>query len=1642
VAAALIGGPALAQRLRLQLQAAELAGKAREQLADRNYSGAVRTLEQLAREGQGAPEGVRALLLLGKARLAAGDVTVALGTWDELIRRYPESDYASKARFLMAGAYAQAKRTRDAALTVHERARFLTGDAYRATLAALYLEIADEAFEGIPRGKEGDPLDPPRLEKDFGRALTMYTQAESIGVASARAPEVAFRIGASYRQLGNPAAAAQTWRRYLERNPEHERVAAATFALGQTLIDLGQTREGRELLARVIDRFADASEAPLALRALGQSWRPLEVSDKEAVGKSIAHWRRFLELFPQHQQAAPVALDIARALHGVGELEAAIAAYAAAEEAYPDDDVAPEARFALGAALLERGAHDEARAAWAELLSRYPSHPRFVEAQARIQMALFEKGNTHWQAERWREAEAAWRAFIAEYPAGDTAPAASLMIARALLKLEDADAAIAELRVCASKYRQSTQAPQAQWLLAGTLEEQDRLADAIATLEELIRTWPRANEAYLARQRLQELKRTVLAITSERAYASNEAFTMRVETRNVPELSCKAYRLDLLEYFRKKQNVGAVEDLAIEVVAPDKAWTDTVEAYEPYRSYERSVPLPLEEKGAWIVAVEEQTHRAVALALRSDLTIVCKQGPRHLVVFARDERTGAPWPGVTVLVSDGSSIVVEGTTGRDGVFAETFDRRTGPLRVLAHHGDDLAHSDAAPAAATTWGYATKAFLHTDRPIYRPNQQVFFRGVVRKVADGLYRPTDDEPVVVTVRDPRGTVYQRRELRTSRFGSFSGAFTLGEEPPLGTWSVVARYAGADYPGTFEVEEYKKPEVLVDVTASRRDYLTGEEVTVDVQASYYFGGAVKEAPIRYWVWRKGYAFDDTRYRSFAWFFKSREQRAGYRQAQQGVLVARGETVADADGKAEISFPTEGGDDDSTYTVVVEARDPSRRWAGGAANVFVTARAFYAVCKTDKKLYRPAERVRVTAIAVDAGHGGVGAEGELVLYKRRRVRGAMRFDPVDRRPLTTGDDGKAEVEIQAPDPGAYRLVFEANDRRGGRVAGGVELTVAGESEDLAAEAKLVCERAVYRRGETAKVLINSPAAPAWALVTFEGEKVLEHRVIKLERRSTTIEVAMDDAFSPNVFLRVAIPANKQLYEAGDEVAVLKYLEVAIEPEERELAPGGELTVRFRATDHAGVPVEAELGVAIVDEAIFAIRPDRTPAMQPFFYDQRRTLAVNTRSSYAWTYAGVTARRNEALLAELERRKWEQEEAQRKSQEDRRYRDALEGAQNAAREASTEEMARLGAEAEAPAPAGAPAMEPAEDGAFAFDDAEKDEAFGEGRAGGRRQRPDRQLGGLAGQTRGGGAVAAPRIRRLFSDTAHWAPHVVTGRDGRAELTVKLPDNLTTWRITARGATRDTLVGEAEGRVKASQDVMVRLSTPRFAVQGDRFRLGALAHNDTAAGIEATLKLGTGSLSPAGEVETRVRIDRGDIQRFELEAEAGSAGPTVLRAEALSPAGTDALEQALRVHAWGVPERGGQSGALDTGSARYRFTVPDGVVQGTQQVRVRLTPSLSAAVRGWAATRTAASSRLSTASCRRSTAAAPIARWACRTSACASTSRLRWSAASEGCSTCRTPTAAGDGGRGTPRRRQTRRSRWRGWRWRGAPGTS
>ena len=109
---------------------------------------------------------------------------------------------------------------------------------------------------------------------------------------------------------------------------------------------------------------------------------------------------------------------------------------------------------------------------------------------------------------------------------------------------------------------------------------------------------------------------------------------------------------------------------------------------------------------------------------------------------------------------------------------------------------------------------------------------------------------------------------------------------------------------------------------------------------------------------------------------------------------------------------------------------------------------------------------------------------------------------------------------------------------------------------------------------------MINSPTNETYALITFEGEEVLDYDVVKLISNASEYKVPMKSLYSPNIFVKLTISTNHEWYQDETEVLVFRFLNVEIKPEKEIYAPGDEAEFEVKTTDQNGNPVKAELSV------------------------------------------------------------------------------------------------------------------------------------------------------------------------------------------------------------------------------------------------------------------------------------------------------------------------------------------------------------------------------------------------------------------------------------------------------------------------------
>ncbi len=131
---------------------------------------------------------------------------------------------------------------------------------------------------------------------------------------------------------------------------------------------------------------------------------------------------------------------------------------------------------------------------------------------------------------------------------------------------------------------------------------------------------------------------------------------------------------------------------------------------------------------------------------------------------------------------------------------------------------------------------TEIYLYTDRPIYRPGQIVYFRGVVREAFNGRYQLPTVKDIPIMLNDANGTQASNLNMQLSPYGTFNGQFELSANATPGYYTF--QNPALEFYFSFQVAEYRKPEIDLGVKFTSTELKQGDTTQAVVNANYFFG------------------------------------------------------------------------------------------------------------------------------------------------------------------------------------------------------------------------------------------------------------------------------------------------------------------------------------------------------------------------------------------------------------------------------------------------------------------------------------------------------------------------------------------------------------------------------------------------------------------------------------------------------------------------------------------------------------------------------------------------------------------------------------------------------------------------------------
>jgi uncharacterized protein YfaS (alpha-2-macroglobulin family) len=532
-----------------------------------------------------------------------------------------------------------------------------------------------------------------------------------------------------------------------------------------------------------------------------------------------------------------------------------------------------------------------------------------------------------------------------------------------------------------------------------------------------------------------------------------------------------------------------------------------------------------------------------------------------LRVVVRQVGGGEPIPGAAVSVSmapaDGGQPVplFQGTTDASGAADVSFAVPAGldPGQTLIVETSSPQGEDRLEQAVTL-DRDFRILLTTDKPIYQPGQVIHLRALALSAFDRV--PASGSEIEFIIADGKGNKVFRETVESSVFGVASDDFQLASEVNTGDYKITARMGNTSSEKTVRVEHYVLPKFDVSWQTDRSFYLPGERVQGSIRAAYFYGKAIEGGDVKI----TGFTFDFQR---------------------QDVFTFEGTTDSDGDFAFDFALPD--------YVVGTDLD-------GGAGRFYLEAAVTDLAAHTESSSFSlPVSQSRMIIQAIpESGQLRPGVENILYILTSypdgtpAQTALTLDIDGTLKR-IQTGGFGLAEYRFTPDSPYLY-IQISARDQLGATASS--EFSFEGQWNEETV--LLRPDRAAYKVGDTMnlEVLTNVPAGQVYLDIVREGQTV-STRSIEVDGGRALAAVDL----TPDLFGTLELHAYKIL--SSGNITRDTRLVVVDPPDDLTLGivadrdsylPGDTANLDFTVTDPDGHGAQSAIGIAVVDESVFAL--------------------------------------------------------------------------------------------------------------------------------------------------------------------------------------------------------------------------------------------------------------------------------------------------------------------------------------------------------------------------------------------------------------------------------------------------------------------
>ncbi len=923
-------------------------------------------------------------------------------------------------------------------------------------------------------------------------------------------------------------------------------------------------------------------------------------------------------------------------------------------------------------------------------------------------------------------------------------------------------------------------------------------------------------------------------------------------------------------------------------------------------------------------------YRYYNMAQITDLAVTAKFSPENTLVFVSGLKDGKPVAGAGVQIRSGSNAVIwSGKTDANGLFEGPgwshpgVERpkeqwRTPQLFAIARNGNDLAYVSTSFADIT--GYASNityrdspaathdygGSLFTERGLYKAGEEVFIKGIVREKRGGSWTIPALRSADLLVYDSRGQKLAEESVSLNEYGSFSHTLRLPAKCPTGAYRILLNEHVPNVPeekkkeewtrkqiylldvaGSFQVQAYRPARFETTVTPDRDGYIMGDKLKAKIAGRFLTGGAMNGEKVSYAVMLSTAEFMPEGQRYAGYRFSPGDWEGDKYRFRGTKQIGSGNGLLDKAGEFDVETPVKAADVHTTAKVVVEGT--------------VTGPGRQSISAHGSATVHPAEfyfGVKIDPSLVEAGKVVRISLACVDTQGKSRSGESMTVRILRREWFSVRKEGPGKT---------FYWVSESKDT-------------------------LLFTQQVTGTDEPVAVPFT-PDGIGYYLVSVSGKDPRGNTVLAGD--SFYVYGSGEYGWSLDERSTLDLKADAEKYKPGDEAAIMipsPYdSATALVTVERELVmerhvlevKGNAPIIRIpiRDTYLPNVYVNVLLFKGRTGLNTFSAKGEDLG--KPSFKVGCINLPVSSTSkklNVAVSPRGAEFRPRSEVTVDF----------------------------------TVRNNAGTGVESEVTVAV----VDLAVLNLIAYNTPDPfDSFYGEQPLG---VVTSESRSRLIGQTHydgapankgGGGSGAAFLFRKDFRPTAYFNPSVRTDSQGRASVTFKLPDSLTSFRIMAVAGTKDSRFGSGETRITVNQPLMVTERLPRFSRIGDRFTAGCTVENLTGTDGEAVVTVVAQGGKIVSDTEKKVFLKNGERKDIVFSAETAAEGKAKFVFSARLGRFTDAVEKTIPVLNARTVQTSAAYGSTES-THEEKILIPEKVVPGVGGLQITASSSALAELKG------------------------------------------------------------------------------------------